>query len=100
MSNEAALRGVAQSLTKKYFGNKLAIGKYFVHRPEGKGDGYPVCITNGCFLDATYGRLSNHWYWKKVLPNGKLSSEEENGYGDNEPVFEEITKARAMELAR
>lgn len=42
---------------------------------------YPcdVLITDGKYLSD--GRLSNYWYWKRVLPNGELS-ETESGYGD------------------
>ena len=43
-------------------------------------DGYEVKITSGYYLDPTYGRLSNFWYWKRVLPDGKLGKEE-HGYG-------------------
>lgn len=27
-------------------------------------------------------RISNFWYWKRVLPDGTLNNTEEHGYGD------------------
>lgn len=45
-----------------------------VKHPSGR----TVRITGGAYW-GTYG-LSNHWYWKEVLPDGKLGKEE-NGYG-------------------
>lgn len=42
-------------------------------------DGRTVEITNGRFW-GMYG-VSNHWYWREVLPDGSLSKTEENGYG-------------------
>jgi hypothetical protein len=44
-------------------------------------DYYPcdVYIISGQYLSG--GRVSNFWYWKRILPNGDLS-EEEHGYGD------------------
>ena len=48
---------------------------------EKKSEYYPcdVYITSGQYL--SNGRVSNFWYWKRILPNGDLS-EEEYGYGD------------------
>lgn len=42
-------------------------------------DGRMVRIISGQWW-GTYG-LSNHWSWQEVLPNGKLSSKVEHGYG-------------------
>ena len=44
---------------------------------------YPcdVLITNGQYM--SYGRLSNFWYWQRVLPDGSLA-ETEHGYGSFE----------------
>lgn len=41
---------------------------------------YDVYIVSGCYLDSTYNRLSNFWYWRKVLRNGNLGRLE-SGYG-------------------
>ena len=46
--------------------------------PELKGK--LVEITGGSYLGG-YGRVSNFWYWRKVLKNGKLSKKEYHGYG-------------------
>ena len=42
-------------------------------------DGRTVQIISGQYW-GQYG-LSNHWCWREVLPNGELSTTEENGYG-------------------
>lgn len=46
---------------------------------------YPcdVYIESGCYLDSTYGRVSNFWYWKRVLKDGSLAKTE-HGYGSFE----------------
>ena len=44
-------------------------------------DGRMVYVTGGCYLDPTYGRVSNFWYWNEVLSNGTLSEKDERGYG-------------------
>ena len=43
-------------------------------------DGRMVQITGGCYLDPKYGRVSNRWTWREVLPSGQLGKEE-SGYG-------------------
>lgn len=55
--------------------SRMKIGKIMKHP-----DGRKVKIVSGFFLDPTYGRVSNFWRWKEVLPNGKLGKEE-SGYG-------------------
>ena len=100
MGEDVALRAVARRITQEHFGNDLRVGGCFLHRPDGKGDGYPIMITGGCFLDSVYGRLSNHWSWKRILPSGKLSAKEESGYGGRSPHFEKIDKDEALRLAK
>lgn len=43
---------------------------------------YPcdVYIESGCYLDSTFGRVSNYWTWRRVLEDGSLS-ESQSGYG-------------------
>lgn len=53
---------------------QMKVGKVLQHP-----DGYKVKITAGQFL--SNGRISNFWYWKRVLKNGKLSKKEYHGYG-------------------
>lgn len=43
-------------------------------------DGRMVKVIDGCYLDPTYGRVSNWWTWRPVLANGRLGREE-SGYG-------------------
>jgi hypothetical protein len=52
----------------------MKIGKIINHP-----DGYKVKVISGQFL--SNGRVSNFWYWKKVLKNGKLTKKEYCGYG-------------------
>lgn len=54
----------------------LAVGMTCKHP-----DGRTVRIVSGCYLDPTYGRLSNHWHWREVLLGGLLAASEECGYG-------------------
>ncbi len=51
-----------------------------------------IQIISGCFLDPNYGRLSNYWTWREVLPDGTLGKEGE-GYGGIN--FRAITKNQA-----
>ena len=71
-----------------------AIGTIVSHTGWGfeKSENYPcdVYITSGKYLSG--GRLSNFWYWRRVLSNGKLAKEE-CGYGS----FEE-TKDYKIEI--
>jgi hypothetical protein len=57
-----------------YISSSEKIGDIVVHPA-----GYKVKIVDGQYW-GTYG-VSNHWYWKKVLKNGKLSKKVYNGYG-------------------
>ncbi|HDY88856.1 MAG TPA: hypothetical protein ENH82_12190 [bacterium] len=54
---------------------------------------YPcdVYITDGCYLSD--GRLSNFWWWKRVLKDGSLGKVEK-GYGS----FEESNKNYEIEI--
>lgn len=65
----------AKHAFKKSMGIKMEVGKTIQHP-----DGRMVKVTSGYFLDPVYGRVSNFWRWKEVLPNGKLGKEE-CGYG-------------------
>ena len=63
-------------------------------------ENYPcdVFIINGAYL--SNGRVSNFWYWKRVLPNGDLG-EIECGYGsfeesDNEYEVEITIKVKKL----
>jgi hypothetical protein len=65
----------AKELTESVLGGPpFSIGDIVLHP-----DGRKVKITRGSFW-GEYG-LSNHWYWREVLPDGKLSTTEEHGYG-------------------
>lgn len=55
--------------------SSMKIGKIIRH-PKG----YRVKVIDGCFLDPVYGRVSNWWTWRKVLPGGKLGRPV-SGYG-------------------
>jgi hypothetical protein len=44
-------------------------------------DGRVIYIESGCYTDPTYGRLSNHWHWRKVNEDGTLGRRG-NGYGE------------------
>jgi hypothetical protein len=59
------------------FGSPLEIGMVTQH----PADGRTVEIIDGQFLDPTYGRLSNFWWWREVFPDGSISLTEESGYG-------------------
>ncbi len=72
MSLYAIAREINQELAK---GSSMAVGKTLKHP-----DGRTVKIKSGCFLDPTYGRVSNFWSWNEVLPDGSLGPEE-SGYG-------------------
>lgn len=60
--------------TRKYFPQTLSIGMR-VKTPRG----VLVEIVDGQYM-GTHG-LSNFWYWRRVLPNGKLSRKLQHGYG-------------------
>ena len=65
-----------QDIIHETYGSHLEVGMVTKHP-----DGRTVKIMEGQFLDPTYGRLSNFWYWQEVLSDGSLSSKKENGYG-------------------
>ena len=63
-----------------------SIGSVVKYKGWNKGDKkYPcdVYIENGCFLDSTFGRVSNWWTWRIVNKDGSLS-EKYSGYGNFE----------------
>lgn len=66
-------KSINQDLASK---SKMKIGEIIDHP-----DGYKVYVISGQYLDSTYGRVSNHWSWKRVNPDGSLSEEVESGYG-------------------
>ncbi len=84
---------IAKDLTYEYFGNSLAVGRYFIYREK------PIKIIDGFFLDPVYGRLSNHWEWRRVLPDGTLGRRG-SGYGGDAKIFRPITEKQAIELAK
>ena len=47
-----------------------------------EGQFQKVEIVSGQYLDSTYGRLSNFWYWKEIDENGNMSEETLHGYGN------------------
>jgi hypothetical protein len=55
--------------------SSMEVGKTLKHP-----DGRTVKISGGCFLDPTYGRTSNFWFWNEVMPDGSLGKDEK-GYG-------------------
>jgi hypothetical protein len=40
-----------------------------------------VIINSGQYLDSTYHRLSNFWYWQEINEDGTLGKED-SGYGN------------------
>ena len=65
---------------------QLVKGKVYEHPDQG-----PIYVTSGSYYGA-HGRISNHFYWKKVLPCGSLDDHEDSGYGADWPELEaEIT---------
>ncbi len=65
---------INQSL-RSYFCPTMEIGAIVDHP-----DGYKVKIIDGCYLDPTYGRVSNWWTWKQVKQDGSLGKKA-SGYG-------------------
>lgn len=72
MSIESVAKEMNQDLKSK---SKMKIGEKIKHP-----DGRTVLVKSGYFLDPTYGRVSNFWYWNEVLENGSLGPDE-SGYG-------------------
>jgi len=69
------IENFVKKLTEKYFdGVPFKVGDTVEH-PSGK----KVRITSGQYW-GTHG-ISNFWYWREVLSDGKLSEKEEHGYG-------------------
>lgn len=68
----AIARGINQELAAA---SSMKIGAVIVHP-----DGYKVKVISGCYLDPTYGRVSNWWTWSRVNEDGTLGSTE-SGYG-------------------
>lgn len=98
---EHPLRTLARDLTKKYFGNALCVGGYFIHDPKGaagRRKGRVIFVTGGYFLDPIYERLSNHWSWRYVRPNGSLGRSG-SGYGGGTRFFRPISKKAALARA-
>jgi hypothetical protein len=67
------MRQWVKDLVEKNIPSQMEVGKILKHP-----DGRTVKITSGKYW-GTHG-LSNFWYWREVLPNGKLGKEE-HGYG-------------------
>ena len=66
---------VVRELAESVIGEApFEVGDRVIHPKDGL-----VEITSGQYW-GTHG-LSNFWYWKKVLPDGTLDSEERHGYG-------------------
>lgn len=72
--NKTRVAGWVQKLVEDVAGPcKMEIGKIVKHP-----DGYKVKIIDGQYW-GTYG-ISNFWYYKRILKNGKLGREQ-CGYG-------------------
>lgn len=70
----------AKAMTEKVTGGApFKVGDR-VKRP----DGVLVEIVDGQYW-GTHG-LSNHWSWRRVLPNGNLCAATESGYGWTPPT--------------
>jgi hypothetical protein len=97
---EHPLRTLARELTKKYFGNALRVGRYFIFDPKGQAQhqGRVILIMRGYFLDPEFGRLSNHWTWRYIRPDGSLG-QGGSGYGGNRSFFRPVSKKTALTYA-
>ena len=70
------LQAIARSINVELAAqSSMHIGRVINHP-----DGYKVKILSGCYLDSTYGRVSNWWTWARVLKGGKLGRKV-SGYG-------------------
>lgn len=75
--NNSALSNIVKDINQEFASkSKMKIGETIDHP-----DGYKVHVISGQYLDSTYGRVSNHWSWKRVNPDGSLSETVESGYG-------------------
>lgn len=77
------LEKIAREIIHETYPRHLEVGMVTQH-PE---DGRIIYITKGEFLDSTYGRFSNFWHWREVLPDGSLCEKEEHGYGWVDPCI-------------
>lgn len=75
--------------------SKLRVGGFYIYTVGKKS--YPVQIVDGSFLGSSRG-ICNYWYWRRVLPAGKLGREY-HGY-DNKGRFRPISRKEALALAR
>jgi hypothetical protein len=48
-------------------------------RDEPRKKPYPVIINSGSYY--SNNRISNHWYWQRVSPTGRINPKIEYGYG-------------------
>ncbi|TXH15125.1 MAG: hypothetical protein E6R03_07875 [Hyphomicrobiaceae bacterium] len=70
------LQSIARSINSELASrSRMKIGAVIRHP-----DGRLVKVIEGCYLDATYGRVSNWWSWREVLECGGLGKIE-SGYG-------------------
>lgn len=93
------LNRLARNLIEEFLPSNMAVGSYYLYRKDGKGKGVPVKVIDGYYLDPVYGRVSNHWTWKRILPSGQMSRRSMSGYG-GDPDFKAINKKQALKLAR
>lgn len=52
-----------------------------VYMIDDSGQFKPIKIISGCFLDPTFGRVSNYWYWREFDESGNIIETECSGYG-------------------
>jgi len=96
-----ALYRIAQDINYEESGNSLRKGHYFRYSPEGKaleGQGTVIKIISGEFMYR--GRLSNHWTWCEVLPDGTLADEKQSGCGGDDHFFCPLLMDEALQEAR
>ena len=76
MNESTCMRNVVKDIMSEFYTEiVLKIGDIVPYK-----DGRPVKIKYGCYLDETYGRLSNHWTWNEVFDDGTFGPDE-SGYG-------------------
>jgi hypothetical protein len=87
------VKGIVDEVDRESGYARLEIGRYFKHP-----DGRTILVVKGQYW-GTHG-LSNHWTWKRVLPDGSLGAEEWGyGIGFSKPDMEYIGVKRRKELA-
>lgn len=69
---EQIARNINQEESAK---SQMEIGKVLTHP-----DGRTVKVKSGCYLDPTYGRVSNWWTWNEVKADGSFG-QDESGHG-------------------